>query len=663
MYKYKLIVLIVVLFLVPSISILKAQNIKRTSVIPYSKTPQLESIISFGGENMIPKQAIAQSDGDVKLKLTVHSNFLDGNTCNVYIKDKEKQLGFLSLSARDTVGKVVFIDLNEEEFNLVSRIKEGNKLDLELDFKNGCEKGKSKAISFVMSNDNINVNEEPRLIIDYKMEYPRNGLNWSQSYGDAQHTNSCNWNLDYDAKSNLEKKKDYTWAPKDNALIEEYISIFNTNPISFSKNYSDSTIVKLWPSNATWNSTVKQAWQPIWESSIGLTNPKQQPLITPDGKMLYFSGVQKYEELAVLDLYKEGALVAQKDMGSIKLGANINLSQTTNTITMGYDGSLYVPTYNGIVAIGPYPNLQPKWVYKMPSNFGPISVDQHEHVACFIQVDQNKAGKLVLVDNQNGEILATTKDVLGKYTNNNKEFNIPPVVIQNINENIFHVLVPNKNEGANTISIFEVNYNRAKNREKASANIILVKKIEQEKNTEGLGFAQIMISNSNAYIFDQDSCKLTIYSPNGDISSSKLEGCIDNKPFYFGTFKNKIYQANVRDYDSYEYSNDKNSLFDILNINKKFDKSFYSPDGSFYSISEGYLYRFYPTEIKGDNSLNLRLEDIGNQVTHGHNKEITIAKQTINNTQSAIFYSPRITFQPGVVIQKGAVLSFKTLSN
>jgi|GEM_PF-4244137 len=671
-YK-KLRVLITILFLGQYVYLLNAQSIDRTAVIPCSQISDLD-IISFGDDNILPVQAIASVD--VNLKLSVLSNTLVNKTCILSIKnndkednDKNKIIGQYSLNQLNSEGTDIYIPLSKEA-NLVNKIKKNDTLNFKLEYKGNCQVGDKRVINIVGSRDSVN--KQPKLIIDYKMEYPRKDLNWTQSLGNAQHTNSYEWTLGYDAKSNLKAGSDYTYASKDGTLIKEYISIFRTNPITFSRKDDYGTIVKLWPSNATWNSTVKQSWQPIWEITIPFTSPKQQPIITPEGKMLYFSGIQKYENLIVLDLQNGGELLESRNTKGIDISQNIDLSQTSNTITMGYDGSLYAPLFNGVAALSSYPSLRPKWVYENPSNFGPVSLNALEHIACFIEVEDREAGKLVLVDNLNGTVLCTTGYELGMYTYNNKEYAIPPVVIQSINDKSFHVLVPNKKQNADVIYIYKVNYTRAKNKVKSSATIELLKMLKSGDSNQELGFAQILVTNNEAHLFDQENCVLNLYSTNDTLVKSESLDCDRKGEFYFGTYGNKVHQANVRLYDIFKYSNLSKSHLDILSIHKGFGKSVYSPDGSFYSIVEGpdndknmgkWLYRFYPTEMKDVNTSKLALYDIGNLVTHGHNKEIMIAKQTINNTQSAIFYSPRITFKPGVRIQKGAFLSFKTLSN
>jgi outer membrane protein assembly factor BamB len=100
---------------------------------------------------------------------------------------------------------------------------------------------------------------------------------------------------------------------------------------------------------------------------------------------------------------------------------NGKVSQIKNGTALGYDGTLYLSTDKGLIALSANPQLKARWKYDIDETkerTGLVSLSFDESKAYFIDVKtwpESAVSRLVVLDNADGTVLSTSDYVLGRY--------------------------------------------------------------------------------------------------------------------------------------------------------------------------------------------------------------------------------------------------------
>lgn len=628
-----------------------AQDERTTIILPsrYTNDTYKRMNITFDSVPPLPENSfLNKGDEKLWLYLTVKENRLESKTCYIFLTKDNKKIASSQIKGGASIGKIVAFDINPSEF---TTFKSG-KLSFSLDLQPDCFKTTTTPLITFFDikeiTDTTSLSNQPKLVAHYQLTSKPHRSDWSQTLGDAQQTNSVDWKLDYVPASLATNITQGVISGKlnDGSMIADKINIFNHNPITYSSK-GDYTEVTYWATTAQQNTT---KLSPVWNQSLKLPAPKFLPIIAENKYLYYFTGGNDPNtQMVILDLNHGGKVVDTRRIKDINVG-NIKNSVIENTITMGYDGSLYVPTNTGVVALTPYPALKPKWYFNSVSSFGPVSLTKDEQIACFIKLEDGSP-KLIIVDNVTGRTL-TQLSLDGTYN----KLEIPPILIQPINATKFNALILNKNSNADKLIGFEIDY---------SDGLSVSPKVWIDGPDNAILSQPILTPNDNkVYVFnskgkeiitiDTENKKTTFKSKNSDnYTNAYLGAYYDAVPIVVSNIDNGVI-SRKNDFNI----DGKNALTYYIKNAKS--RPFFSPDGSVYSInSDNSLNRYYPLPLT-DNTTEKVISSVNSKTTYGHDKKIILKAQNVGSTINAQFVSKTFGFEKGFRVKKGAVLTFQS---
>lgn len=501
---------------------------------------------------------------------------------------------------------------------------------------------------------NYQLNSQPKLVVNYEVSKEPYNANWSQNGGNAQHTNAIPW------KWNSTNSEMSFSTPYNNSLNDIQVDktlLYKEKPIVFYKENSTFYVSRL-------NASLQKFW------TLKLDGfPTVKPVIDQRGRMYvvkdgFFTVInletgQEIEKFNLIDKVKDYFKPA-------------TALSVTDDITIGYDNTLYLTIAksgrDGIIAISAYPDLKPRWYYHTTNPVGPISLSNQEHLAFFLESDiKTNKSKLVVLNNINGTVLANSATTLVDFTNDVKNYYIPPVVVQKTDKK-YNLYVLNGNKFAEKLFVFEVP--DAIHTSKETKPLTL-----EPQNTIGTSSTQISqpaLSGAEKVYFIMDG-KLTKY----DTQKSTTEMVVTNSPS-FSFDKESVILANATNqlvinsksglyYVDDSIENPKVTSVCYFRRNSQPYKSLITPNFGVYLIS-------YDNSFHGENDISFtkstfsssdsgasprKLSSFENNTVY-HSTSIKIENNTIiPYTISTIITAKTIGIGKGFSIQKGANVSFK----
>jgi hypothetical protein len=464
---------------------------RRTVLLNTNQTETLD----YKFENNL-KQPIVVVNKGANLHLWLPMNKLDTNQIqyfNLNKKNSDKSIGQGKIIKGNTSLKIplnIISEWNQKEtvlefMELVGRFTTPY-TDTKVVFNNSST-----------TSADYSLNKQPKLVVDYEVAKETYGSEWSQLDGNAQHTNRIDWHHD-DGDSGFEYKVKEIY--KDTKKSIEYISIYKNKPIIFGKDENDKPYVAM----LTGELGNKTSWRLPLNAF-----PDKQPVIMPDGKMLFVSGQNTLE---ILDL-NEVKNIKSVPLSDIKISLPENESHTINSVademTLGYDGTIYMPITNnnggkfGIVALSAYPSLKPRWFYNTTNPVGPVSLSENEKMAFFIETDKDsQKSRLMVLDNINGAVLARSKDILRSYSNDGNPY-IPPVTLQTFDKDTTAVYVLDGYKASNKLYVFKAHYDQL-SVQKEVTELEHFELIES-KNSKNEGLSKPTVFNNEKIFFMRDN--------------------------------------------------------------------------------------------------------------------------------------------------------------
>jgi len=650
---------------------------KRTTVLTGGTIDGDETMYRFYPSFYAPP-TIARFGG-VQLNLGIYANKLtdDKNykVLNFYTPlDSRTVIGTININKQNTTSLAILLNLNEQ----IKAYQESSRSGITIKRKFTEDVvGNVVFNSSDINSGNYRVNKIPRLVVDYELTNEPYGAAWSQSNGNAQHTNQVDWMLGKHKNTTagedeilIFNRLDMFEVLQENKNNTNFLSVYKNKPIVFSK-LTLSYVIALSGSITS---------ERLWSIQLG-SLPVKQPVITPDGKMIFVSDKQTLE---VLDL-NEGRSIQSKALSDIKItirkGETHNINNVTNDITLGYDGALYMPISNangnfGIVALSAYPQLRPRWFYNTINAVGPVSLSQNEKLAFFIETDKNTAkSRLVVLDNVNGAVLTQSDAVLRSYTNDGNSY-IPPVVVQTSDDQSSVVYVLDGNKTSNKLYVFKVRYDQFfdeySNRKK-QVPLAYVKRIESKKNINE-GISKPAVLNSTEVLFIQDGV-FQRYNVNKDIFATDFEQNTMGEKVVFKDDANIL--TSMSEFSDVVILSGSDLYFKQLDMGlnnvkedakrtKYFDlKANYTNAiinanlSTFVQLANGAIQHFYPVS-KDVN--DYRITNIKNKNTYSGKKgTVWVAPQIVTENTQAIVQGGNINLSTGFIVQKGASLIFQTI--
>jgi hypothetical protein len=486
--------------------------------------------------------------------------------------------------------------------------------------------------------------------VDYELAKEPYGAAWSQMNGNAQHSNQMDWTFgNFTAPVSQLKNFEVVGAS------DKYWSLYTykNKAILFSNFPSIPFAVAF--SGAQRN-------QELWRLPLA-SLPNRKPVITPDGKMIYIS---KKKTLEVLEL-NEGKQIASRDLSDIKItikqGQTHSINDLTNNMTLGYDGTLYMPISNtngrfGIVALSAYPQLMPRWFYNTTNPVGPVSLSKDEKMAFFIETYGSAKSRLVVLDNVNGAVLTQSEGILSSFSNDGNSY-IPPVVIQNGDKDTSVVYVLDGYETSNKLFLFKVHYDQFSNGGGQQISPFRLRELAM-----GRYISQSAVLNKEEVLMFYDK-KLRKYNYKTDGFTVKSGIDVDNLTPTILTSNETSYTVVLSSNTLYIIDPNTNlsTSFKIAgaNIVNAWRGIVLNPNFSIYvQLQDGSVKQFIPLKIQPNQS-QANLNEIKNKCTYLHNGLIAAAPITVTNNTQAIVQGTKISLPRGFKVQKGASLTFQII--
>lgn len=594
-----------------------------------SKKIVSQSVLKFDFKNL-PKSFTPNS---ISLKLYNFNNNLDETgkqIVNVYdTNNTSKSIGSTRLTK------------NKKDFLSTLNIKGALNNNLSLSLQSTSRISESNFYSSVLAKQKNVFSYLPKLLIEYEINVTPFRSDWAQPFANAQHISFLNWKTNAVTKEVQIKNI----KPKNVALAEPVV-VYKNQPIIFTNTSGNENKYKV--------NLLSNNGKTVWETEVDNT-PKCSPLIDENGLLYYFS---TSNTLTILDLKNLGEKRYRKSISEI---TNNKITRINTNVTMGYDGTLYLPSDGGIVALSAYPELKIRWLYKQEEQHknGPISLSLNERNAFFIDVSVSSGkSRLIMLDNNDGTILDSTDYVFGNYKNDNNYYIPAPII--HTKEKKTKVFVLNGYDTSNQIFIFDIDKKKIKDQPFIIAS----------ENTTNTGISQPVIDKRNNVFFvfkgkiaffNTDKNSTTVFENSNPLNSASILVTDASSNIYaidpYDNNNEKIIGFNYTDSFKNLFSTKLKAQDSNIGIRKNI---VLAPDGTLYTTS---LNNLIAINAKRFNNDILELNTINTKNTYKATKSITLKKQIINSSVNAIFYTAgQIYFKPGITIKKGSELTFKTIN-
>lgn len=468
-----------------------------------------------------------------------------------------------------------------------------------------------------------NASRQPKLVIKYHM--PNNQVrknSWPQFKYDAQHTGMLPWQSN--AAATGFKLKD-AYSPVSANFIKSD-PILSDDNFSFAYQASAPPMYRL--------RTISQQGSLIAEATtnsgdtIGLV--KYGPVADRKGNM-YCITQHAANTLSVFSGDKlQGVLKKRLENGA----------QVTATPVIGFDGSIYLSTNQGIYAYTPQPECKIKWVYAAGANkFGQVALDENEQT-------------VYVYDGAGGNIIALNSiDGLKKW------------VLPNLATFSTDIPVPSVKNGRLCVTngLRKGDHFYLVNTENGS----IIKTVSGPSGT----ISQPVIGTDKAFIINNglleghalvNGTRQTNSAPQGINPSSTLAVDGNNNVYILNTEQGKQYltmlalgstaSPTIRLDDAKGY---------LLG-----NRLLLSPQGDVYAGNDNHLYGFSPTGFTVTDNITIPFNNANNfnsEYLYRSGGIINVAGKAIGSKQNVVIHSgTSIGFQPGFSIQAGGTLTCKT---
>ncbi|MFC4632728.1 hypothetical protein ACFO3O_02355 [Dokdonia ponticola] len=485
--------------------------------------------------------------------------------------------------------------------------------------------------------------KRPKLILRYEVDPFPFRSDWAQPFSTAQHDSYLNWSTN--TTITKPSVRILPNASKDVLVGGDptgAVAIYKNQPIIFTQAASGNTPFKVKQLNARGD----VLWTQAVDNMI-----KSRPLIDELGRLYYFS---TSNTLTILDLTNSGAVLYKKSLSEI---TNNQITSIHSDVTLGYDGTLYLTSFDGIVALSAYPQLKLRWKYEKEKDKrnGPISLSQDESLAFFINVDtQQGTSRLVMLDNTDGRILDASESLLGGYKNGNNYY-IPAPVVQK-NKKVF---VLNGYDSANRLLVFDIKSESLKGPETIRSG--------QSVNT-GISQPAIDGDENVFFVFNKKIARYNTKEAN-HVEVFENSEVLDNAPIIVTDHSSNIYVSNPYVVNDTLTKTSKRVVG--FTYDKKFTYNFtaaidtnirktlvLAPDGTLYTITANNVIAITAKEV---NEANITLSSLNTNTVYRATNRIRLTDFSVLPTVNTILYSGGgMGLQPGFRVRKGASVTFKT---
>jgi hypothetical protein len=512
------------------------------------------------------------------------------------------------------------------------------------------ERQKTSFYSSITSQRPGLFSKKPKLILQYEVDPFPFRSDWAQPFNNAQHDSYLNWSTN--TTITQPSVNILPNASKDLLVGAEptgAIAIYKNQPVIFTQAASGNTPFKVKQLNARGDVLWSQAVDNIIKS---------RPLIDELGRLYYLS---VSNTLTILDLNNSGAILCEKSLSKI---TNDQITSINNDATLGYDGTLYLPSVGGTVALSAYPQLKLRWKYEKEADRrnGPVSLSQDESKAFFISVNTKQgqeSSRLVMLDNTDGSVLDTSNAVLGAYKNGNNYYIPAPVVLEN--ETVF---VLNGYDNANKLFVFGIQ----------SETLSDPKTIESGQGIN-TGISQPAIDGDENvfFVFNKKIARYNTKEAN-DVEVFASSEVLDNAPIIVVDKSSNIYVSNP--YLVNDALNKTPKRVVGFTYDKKFTHNFtaaidrnfrktlvLAPDGTLYTITANNVIAITAKAVK---AADITLSSLNTNTVYRATNTITLENKSkdgfeVQPSVNAILYSGKgMGIKPGFRVSKGASVTFKT---
>lgn len=501
----------------------------------------------------------------------------------------------------------------------------------------------TKFYSSITSETPSNFSKKPKLIASYGVGSAPFRTDWTQPFSTAQHNSYLSW----ETNATTKKVKVQKLPNLGNDAIVGVdptgaVSIYKNQPIIFTQSATGTEVFYVKQLDAKGNV--------IWSQGVdGIA--KCWPLIDEKGRLYYIEA----NKLKVLDLNNSGKELYSQTFSQITSG---KVKSINDNATIGYDGTLYLTTNEGVVALSAYPQLKIRWMYKQETNElnGTVSLSPDESKAFFINVNtQQGRSRLIVLDNMDGSLLGASDFVLGGYKSDQGNYYIPAPVVQNKST----VFVLNGYDNGDKLYIFDID---------TRGSISKTRLI----NSGGGGISQPVIDgDSNVFfVFNKKMARYDVNARNPDfVEVFNSEKSLDNASILVTNKSSHIYAndpySNPKKMHGFSY--DSNSGFkddfSAKNVHIKPNEPSenikkniaLAADGTLYTVTANNLIAIKPTKVSVD---EVTLSDLKKETVYRASKSITVNGIKVESSVNTILYSGgTISFKSGFSVSKGAELT------
>lgn len=496
----------------------------------------------------------------------------------------------------------------------------------------------TKFFSSITSETATNFSKKPKLIVTYEVSAYPFREDWAQPFANSQHNSLQGWKTNtYTTSAQLRKL-----LKTENENIQDGgVLIYKNQPVIFTQPTTGKAAV-------FYVKQLNSRGDVLWSAGVDAA-AKYSPLIDEQGRLYYISESGK---LTVLDLNNKGESLFSKSLSDITGG---QIKVINNNVTIGYDGTIYVPSDQGLLALSAYPQFKIRWKYEQKLNEinGPISLSPDESKAFFINVDKNnKKSRLIILDNMDGSLIAASGYDLGGYYND-PNYYIPSPVVQN-NSRVF---VLNGFDNGNKLFVFDINDKKEIKTQFISSG-----------NTVNTGISQPVIDGAEPEpnVFFVYNEKLAKYDALNNRAIEFTESATLNNASILVTDNS----SNIYAIDPYSdtkkvmgFRNDAGSpnTFSV-NIDNQFQNPrkniVLAPDGTLYNTTATNIISITPLKVA---SSTINLSNLSTNTVYRASDAITVEEFSVIPTINTILNSGgSISFKPGFSVKKGAQLTCKT---
>lgn len=474
------------------------------------------------------------------------------------------------------------------------------------------------------------INYQPKLIINYYMPLMMAEDNWSQHKNNPQHTGQSLW------KANVQptdlKYTEVVYKTRANSFIKSKLVIYKQQLVfHYQRDSVPQYNIRAIAANGTMTMPAKD------KDIGGVVN--FQPVIDHSGRLYC---IVANSMLKILDLENNLNIIHTEQLG--------NNVQVTDTPVLGYDGSLYLSTNQGIYAYTPYPQLKLKWKYSSKGNyFGTVALSEDEKT---VYVINGGIGKLLAIDNIDGTKKWESGNFL-EYTVKDRKGRIP-IPVPSVKDK-WIITLDGVQEG-NRFSIID----------SAGKIIEVTPPLEPSK---GEVFSEPVIGSIEkedsyyAYIINNGALEAYNLKTGARVKRSKALGLNPASALVMEANDNVYVLNNEQNNQSIAVFNkecfaivEPKKLEGIENLAD--EHLVLAPDGNLYTDSSSKLYSIRPMS----NQDELELQNLENQMVYrGALKIIVNGSASVNaETNTIIYAANKISFKTGFKVKKGAKLTCKT---